>query len=334
MAPGSRAGERPRIAALGGGTGLAALLRGLKRAPVDLTAIVTVADDGGSSGRLRRELGVLPPGDIRNCLVALADDESLLSRLFQHRFADGGLSGHSFGNLFLAALSEVTGHFDLAIQECSRVLKINGRVLPSTLADISVRAERVNGEIVSGETAIGTGVGPCRRVWLEPEPRAHGPALEAIRTADLVVLGPGSLFTSVLPHLAVPDLASAIGRARAPRVYICNVMTQPGETDGFDAADHLERVGEVLPGGVDVVVVHEGPLDPEAVAAYRAQGQEPVRLDRARLARAGARIVSADLAEIGAVVRHSPTALAGVLLDLVMRAPKPRIEDMQRLPRT
>ena len=161
----------PRIAALGGGTGLASLLRGLKREPLNLTAIVTVADDGGSSGRLRRELGVLPPGDIRNCLVALADDESLLGTLFQHRFSDGDLSGHSFGNLFLAALTEVTGNFDLAIQECSRVLKIRGRVLPSTLESISLWAERMaGGAPVNGETAIGEGEGPCRRVWLEPEP--------------------------------------------------------------------------------------------------------------------------------------------------------------------
>jgi uncharacterized cofD-like protein len=327
-------GRRPRIAALGGGTGLATLLRALKRAPVDLTAIVTVADDGGSSGRLRRELGVLPPGDIRNCLVALADDESLLGRLFQHRFAEGDLSGHSFGNLFLAALSEVTGQFDLAIQECSRVLKINGRVLPSTLSEVSLRAEKGDGTVLAGESTIAAGRGHCRRVWLEPQPRAHGPALDAIRAADLVVLGPGSLFTSVLPHLAVPDLAEAIAGARAPKAYICNVMTQPGETDGFDASDHLDRVLEMLPGGVDVVVVHEGPLDPEAVAAYRAEGQEPVRADAARLAAAGVRTVAADLAEIGSAVRHSPAALAGVLLDLVMRAPKPKKKDMQRLPRT
>lgn len=309
----------PRIAALGGGTGLASLLRGLKRAPVDLTAIVTVADDGGSSGRLRRELGVLPPGDIRNCLVALADDESLMGRLFQHRFADreGGLGGHSFGNLFLAALSEVTGNFDLAIQECSRVLKIRGRVLPSTLAQIRLWAERATGEAVCGETRITAGPGACRRVWLEPTPEAHGPALEAIARADLVLLGPGSLFTSVLPHLAVPDLADAIARAPGRRAYVCNVMTQPGETDGFDAADHLERVLEAVPGGVDIAVVHEGGLGPEALAAYAAQGQEPVVADHARLAALGVRVVAADLAHAGAVVRHDPDALAEVLLDLV-----------------
>jgi uncharacterized cofD-like protein len=311
---------RPRIAALGGGTGLASLLRGLKRSPVDLTAIVTVADDGGSSGRLRRDLGVLPPGDIRNCLVALADDESLMGRLFQHRFADGDLSGHPFGNLFLAALAEVTGSFDLAIQECSQVLKIRGEVLPSTLAQIRLWAERADGETVCGETRIAAGPGACRRVWLEPEPRAHTPALHAVRRADLVLLGPGSLFTSVLPHLAVPELANALRETDALRVYICNVMTQPGETDGFDAADHVVRVLEAVPGCLDAVVVHEGPLAPEATARYRAQGQEPVAPARARLEAMGLRAVGADLAEEGEVVRHSPEALAAVLLDLAQEA--------------
>ena len=307
----------PRIAALGGGTGLASLLRGLKREPLDLTAIVTVADDGGSSGRLRRDLGVLPPGDIRNCLVALADDESLLGTLFQHRFADGDLSGHSFGNLFLAALTEVTGNFDLAIQECSRVLKIRGRVLPSTLASISLWAERAAGGTVRGETAIGQGEGPCRRVWLEPEPAAHEPALSAIGEADLVLLGPGSLFTSVLPHLAVPELARAVAQAPGRRAYICNVMTQPGETDGFDAADHLERVLDAVPGGVDTILVHDGPLDPKWAAVYAAKGQEPVLADVARLESMGVRVVAADLADQGRMVRHSPEALSAALVGLV-----------------
>jgi uncharacterized cofD-like protein len=312
--------RKPRIVALGGGTGLATLLRGLKRAPVDLTAVVTVADDGGSSGRLRRELGVLPPGDIRNCLVALADDESLLSRLFQHRFADGDLTGHSFGNLFLAALTEVTGHFDLAIQECSHVLRIRGRVLPSTLAQVRLWAERVDGNAVCGETQIASGVGACRRVWLEPrEPAAHAPALEAIAEADLVLLGPGSLFTSVLPHLAVPEIAAAVANAPGHRVYICNVMTQPGETDGFDAAEHTARVLEAAPGSVDTVVVHEGPLDPAAVAAYAAGGQDPVSADRDALAALGVGVVAGDLAEDRQAVRHSSRALAEILLQLTRK---------------
>jgi uncharacterized cofD-like protein len=306
-----------RIAALGGGTGLSALLRGLKHGPVDLTAIVTVADDGGSSGRLRRELGVPPPGDIRNCLVALADDESLLSQLFQHRFADGDLAGHSFGNLFLAALTEVTGDFDLAIEECSQVLKIRGRVLPSTLAHVRLWAERLDGTQVCGETQIASGRGACRRAWLDPpNPEAHVPSIDAICEADMVLMGPGSLFSSVLVHLAVPAIARAVADSRGKRVYVCNIMTQPGETDGLDAARHVEHVQEAVPGGIDVVVVHEGPLDAAGVSAYAAQGQEPVRVDRVALERLGVEVVGADLAEPGEVVRHAPDALAAVLLDL------------------
>ena len=309
-------GPRPRIAALGGGNGLSTVLRGLKTAPLDLTAIVTVADDGGSSGRLRRELGVLPPGDIRNCLVALADDESLLGRLFQHRFADGDLAGHSFGNLFLAALSEVTGSFDLAVRESSRVLKINGRVLPSTLEQVRLWAERDDGSTVCGETQIGSGAGACVRVWLDPAPDAHPRTIDAILDADIVLLGPGSLFTSVLPHLAVRDIVDALHATRALRVYIGNVMTQAGETTGFDAGDHLRHVMEAANGAVDVAIVHEGPLDPAAVARYRLQGQEPVPVDEAILRNLGVRVVTRDLAANGQVVRHSPDALREVILDL------------------
>ncbi|HWH14035.1 MAG TPA: gluconeogenesis factor YvcK family protein [Miltoncostaeaceae bacterium] len=309
-----------RITALGGGTGLASLLRGLKRAPVHLTAIVTVADDGGSSGRLRRELGVLPPGDIRNCLVALADDESLMGRLFQHRFADGDLSGHPFGNLFLAALAEVTGNFDLAIQECSRVLKIRGSVLPSTLRHVHLWAERENGERVRGETNIAAGVGPCRRVWLDPPPEAHGPALDAIAQADLVVLGPGSLFTSVLPHLAVPEIAAALARSRAPRAT-WSAASNPSVSPGWVITLHTyARVLEAAPGSVDVAVLHDGPVAPDAVAAYAAQGQHLVTLDRGRVAALGVRAVTADLAQAGSAVRHDPDALASVLLRLAMEA--------------
>lgn len=305
-----------RIAALGGGTGLASLLRGLKRLPVDLTAIVTVADDGGSSGRLRRELGVLPPGDIRNCLVALADDESLMGQLFQHRFADGDLSGHPFGNLFLAALAEVTGSFDVAVQECSRVLKIRGSVLPSTLQHVRLWAERDTGDHVCGETNIAAGAGACRRVWLDPAPQAHAEAVDAIRNADLVVLGPGSLFTSVLPHLAVPAIAEALAATRAVRAYVCNVMTQPGETEGFTGLDHVARVLEAAPGALDAAVFHEGVLDPGGVAAYAAQGQHTVTVDRDAIERSGVRVVTAHLAQASSVVRHDPAALAGVLYPL------------------
>ena len=310
---------RPLVTALGGGTGLAAVLRGMKFRPLDLTAVVTVADDGGSSGRLRRELGVPPPGDIRNCLVALADDESLLGQLFQHRFRDGDLSGHSFGNLFLAALTEVTGNFDLAIEECSRVLKINGRVLPSTLDEVSLWGQKADGLVVRGESALTASPGACERVWIEPRhATAYPPALEAIAGADLVLLGPGSLFTSVLPHLQIPQVVAAIKATNAVRVYVCNVMTQPGETDGMDGAGHVERVLEALDGAVDVVVAHEGPIAPDVLAHYSAQGQVPVGTDG--MERLGVRVVRAPLAAAGQAVRHDPDRLSTEVLRLARQA--------------
>jgi uncharacterized cofD-like protein len=324
--------NRPHVTALGGGTGLSSLLRGLKRRDLDISAVVSVADDGGSSGRLRRELGMLPPGDIRNVLVALADDESLMGRLFQHRFADGDLSGHPFGNLILAALTEVTGSFDEAVREASRVLKVNGRVIPGALEHVRLWAERVDGSEACGETLIASGVGACRRVWLDPEPAAHPDALAAIADADLVLLGPGSLFTSVLPHLAVGGIAEAVQSAQGLRVYVCNIMTQPGETDGLDAVTHLDRVLEMIPGGVDVVVVHDGALGPSAIAHYRAQGQEPVVADIAALTALGVRVVAGDIAEDDQVVRHAPESLADVLVPLAREGAEMRAQSASAYP--
>lgn len=309
--------ERPRVTALGGGNGLSTVLRALKHLDLDLTAVVTVADDGGSSGRLRRELGVLPPGDIRNCLVALADDESLLGQLFQHRFADGDLAGHPFGNLFLVALAEVLGSFDLAVRECSKVLKINGRVMPSTLSQVRLWAERSDGTIVCGETQIGSGAGACKRVWLDPTPLAHSPAVDALLDADIILLGPGSLFTSVLPHLAVPEILEAMQETRALRVYVGNVMTQHGETEGFDAADHVRAVLAATAGALDVAVLHDGPLDQVAVDRYALQGQVPVLIDESALSELPVRIVRHNLAAHGEIVRHSTDALAGVIVELL-----------------
>ena len=322
--------NRPHVAALGGGTGLSSLLRGLKH--LDISAIVSVADDGGSSGRLRRELGMLPPGDVRNVLVSLAEDESLMGRLFQHRFADGDLSGHPFGNLILAALTEVTGSFDEAVRECSRVLKVNGRVIPGTLQHVRLWAEREDGSESCGETLIASGAGACRRVWLDPEPSAHPDAVAAIADADLVLLGPGSLFTSVLPHLAVGEIADAVRGAQGLRVYVCNIMTQPGETDGKDAVHHLDRVLEMIPGGVDVVVVHAGALDGASVAHYGAQGQQPVVVDVGALAERGVRVVTADVAESDRVVRHEPERLADVLVPLAAEGAVRRAESASAYP--
>jgi uncharacterized cofD-like protein len=238
-------GRGPKVVAIGGGTGLAVLLRGLKAYTSNLTAIVTVADDGGSSGQLRRDLGVLPPGDVRNCLAALADDESLLTQLFQYRFSQGaGLNGHAFGNLFIVAMAGVTGDFDRAILESSRVLAVQGRILPSTLDRVTLGADlqQEAGQLgrIEGESQIPLARLPIERVFLEPHHvRAYPEAIRAILEADLICIGPGSLYTSVLPNLLVRDLTRALRSARAPRVYVCNVATQLGETEGYDLGSHL-----------------------------------------------------------------------------------------------
>jgi uncharacterized cofD-like protein len=249
-----RARQRgPKIVVVGGGTGLSVALRGLKECTNNLTAIVTVADDGGSSGRLRRDLGVLPPGDFRNCMVALADVEPLMEDLFQYRFDQGSeLGGHSFGNLFIVAMSEVTGNFERALQESSRVLRVRGRVLPSTLANVNLHAVLDDGTEVHGESRISLSGRRINRVYLNPDNAvAHPEAVRAILDADLVVVGPGSLYTSVLPNLVVPGICDALQNSKAMKVYVCNVATEPGETDGFGIVDHLDAMTSHLPGSVN-----------------------------------------------------------------------------------
>ncbi|MEX1072027.1 MAG: gluconeogenesis factor YvcK family protein, partial [Anaerolineales bacterium] len=261
-----RRGRGPRIVVIGGGHGLATLLRGLKEHTYNLTAIVTVADDGGSSGRLRSNLGVLPPGDIRNCLAALSNDETLIKQLFQYRFSGegNGLEGHSFGNLFISALSEITGSFEEAIAESGRVLSVHGRVLPATLHDVRLVADLamplVAAEVrVRGESQIPTTAGNVRRVWLEPNsPPAYPEAVNALLSAELIVIGPGSLYTSILPNLLVPDLTAAVRNSPALKIFICNVATQPGETDGYDCGDHIRGLeAHVGPGFFDLVVSNQ-----------------------------------------------------------------------------
>jgi uncharacterized cofD-like protein len=250
---GYRRRERgPRIVVIGGGHGLSTLLRGLKEFTYNITAIVTVADDGGSSGRLRRSLGILPPGDIRNCLAALSSDEAMLTQLFQYRFPNSanGLDGHSFGNLFITALTEITGSFEEAIAESGRVLGVSGRVLPSTLYDVRLVADVILPFLVSevrveGESQIPESTGRVRRVWLEPNtPSAFPQSVQAILAADLIVIGPGSLYTSILPNLLVPDIAASIRSSRALRIFVCNVATQPGETEGYTSGDHIRALEE------------------------------------------------------------------------------------------
>ena len=310
----------PRIVVLGGGTGLSTLLRGLKKVSTNLTAVVTVFDDGGSSGRLRREQGILPPGDIRNCLVALAEAEPLLTKLFTHRFKGGDLDGHSFGNLFIASMTQVTGDLETAVKECSKVLAIRGRVLPTTLRDVVLCAEMADGAVVEGESAITRAGGTIRRVFLKP---ARVPALqdvlEAIAEADLIVLGPGSLYTSVLPNLLVDGVVEALRRSPALKVYVCNVMTQQGETRGFRASDHvrvlLEQGGKGL---FDYVLVNtRRPRNQALLARYSQEGAEPVEPDVEAIRALGPRPVSEDLISEEELVRHDPRKITAVLLQLV-----------------
>jgi uncharacterized cofD-like protein len=312
-----RLGRGPKIVAVGGGNGLATLLRGLKEHTTNLTAIVTVADDGGSSGRLRRDLGLPPPGDVRNCLAALSDDEDLLTQLFQYRFLEGpGLEGHSFGNLFIAALAGVTGSFDRGVLEAGHVLRIRGQVLPATLSDVALVADKTPAldaqtVRVQGESRIPDFPGRIYRVHLDPgEPPAYPEAIRAVLSADMVVIGPGSLFTSILPNLLVPDLAQAIRASRAFKVFVCNVAEQPGETDGFDCAQHLEALeAHVGSGLVDGILVNSLVPDrlPERV--------RPVPLSEGKLVAVPG--FPADVIDLDRPWRHDSEKLAHVLLRLL-----------------
>jgi len=324
-----------RVVALGGGTGLSTLLRGLKEHCVrrsddhptparpisDLVAIVTVTDDGGSSGRLRRENRILPPGDIRNCMVALSKDEALLGRLFQYRFKAGrGLVGHNFGNLFLAALTHITGDFAEAIRVSSKVLAIRGRIFPSTLSNVHLVATLEDGSVVHGETRITASKSPIKKIALSsPGVRPLPLAIEAIREADLILLGPGSLYTSILPNLLIPEIAQAIIQSKAPRVYVANLMTQPGETAGYALADHLRAIQQhVLRKNsprrvIDYVVANSQPVSPAVARRYRAEGAEPVVVNLPALRKMGFRVILDNLLEEHGVIRHNTRRLAQLL---------------------
>ncbi|MBI2759760.1 MAG: uridine diphosphate-N-acetylglucosamine-binding protein YvcK [Chloroflexi bacterium] len=306
----------PRVVAIGGGHGLSTLLRGLKAHTRNLTAVVTVADDGGSSGRLRESLGILPPGDIRNCLAALSNDEALLTQLFQYRFSGAPeLEGHSFGNLFISALTEITGSFEEAIAESGRALSVSGRVLPSTLHDVrlvaDVRLPHVVNEVrVAGESKIPEMAGRVRRVWLEPNnPPAFPPVLQSILGADLIVIGPGSLYTSLLPNLLVPDLLAAIHASRAIKVFVCNIATQTGETDSYSCYDHAraveEHIGEDL---FDVVLCNENYEGDPGDNSQWVRADEKTMTD--------SRSYCADLIDDEHPWRHNSVKLAQVLMDL------------------
>jgi len=317
----------PRIVAIGGGHGLATLLRGIKAYSHNITAIVTVADDGGSSGRLRQGIGILPPGDIRNCLAALSSDEALMAQLFQYRFPNGtsGLDGHSFGNLFITALTEVSGSFEAAVAESGQVLAVQGRVLPSTLQEVKLVADvmlpHVLSEVrVEGESKIPMTNGKVRRVWLEPSnPPAFPQGIQAILAADIIVIGPGSLFTSILPNLLVPDLAEAIRASRALKMYVCNVATEPGETEHFSSLDHVRTLEDhVGTGLIDITVVnqhYEGKLPSDV---------EWVSLDEEIFE--DLTIYHADLVDTLHPWRHDSKKLAKVVIELYEERTGPLVE--------
>lgn len=310
----------PKIVAVGGGTGLSTLLRGIKAYSANITAIVTVADDGGSSGRLRREIGGLPPGDIRNCLAALADEERLVTELFQYRFRAGdGLVGHSFGNLFLTAMNDITGNWEEAIAASSEVLAVRGRVLPATLSDVRLWAELADGRFIEGESNITAAKGKIVKIGCVPvSPPALPQVLQAIREADYIIIGPGSLYTSIIPNLLVPEITAAIAQQKVPRIYVCNIMTQPGETDNYTVSDHIRAIdaacGQRL---FNAVLVQRKSPSAKALIRYAQENSHPVGLDRDLVMQMGRRIVLANVMdedERTGLVRHNSQRLAQVLL--------------------
>lgn len=315
-----------RIVALGGGTGLSTMLRGLKNYSSNITAVVTMADDGGSSGMLREE-GMLPPGDLRNCIAALAETETLMEELFQHRFSGlGALKGHSLGNLIVAALFEKTGDFQSAVEETSRVLAVRGKVLPSTLDEVRLGAALKGGEKVIGQSRVNR-CEDIEQVFLVPEePRALPGVVRAIEEADVILIGPGSLYTSILPNLLVPEIAEAVKKSSAPKIYICNVMTQPGETAGYTATDHVRAViRHIGPGTITHVLVNSGKVSEDVLGRYQNKGAEPVSYNIRELEILGVRAIKGNFIEISNapdtkhVVRHHPQRLAQMILRIVAK---------------
>lgn len=325
------AGIAVNLVAIGGGTGLSTLLSGLKRYVGDaadgvsigrLSAVVAVSDDGGSSGRLRDEFQMPPPGDIRNCMVALSEDSHLLAKLFQYRFSGAGdLAGHNFGNLFLAALSDVTGDFAEAVRLSSEILASKGHIYPATVSDVRIAARLSDGTVVRGETNISKTGGRIERLYLEPEDcEPHTDAIAAIGAADIITVGPGSLYTSILPPLLVKGVVDAVTNSRAVKIFICNLMTQPGETDGLTARRHLEIVREYAPAlNFDYIIVNDRPIRDEQVELYTRDGAQQIgvhgSIEAAEIE--GARVIRADLLSEGPLVRHDPARLARAVLDLV-----------------
>ena len=328
----SKLSKGPNIVAIGGGTGLSTLLKGLKNYSSNISAIVTVTDDGGSSGVLRKQLGVQPPGDIRNCLAALSNEEPMLTRLFQYRFSRGdGLEGHTFGNLFLSALTTITGSLERAVQASSKVLSVQGQVIPATGIDVMLWAELVSGEKIFGESLISKSMQPINRIGCIPEnPPALPAALEAIREADLIVLGPGSLFTSLLPNLLVPEIVEALLKNKSPKIYISNLMTQPGETDGLDVFQHIKSIERQLFNfGVNTrifnSILSQGEFQRSSlIDYYRSRGAEPVICNKGRLISDGYDVLQAPLysKKITPTLRHDSRRLARAVIAMYRKLKK------------
>jgi uncharacterized cofD-like protein len=311
----------PRIVAVGGGTGLSTLLTGLKEFSSNITAIVTVADDGGSSGRLRQQFDILPPGDIRNCLVALADASTMMRDLFQFRFDAGSeLAGHSFGNLFITVMTRLTGDFEKAVRETSKVLALRGQVIPSTLDNVVLVAEHKDGTITEGENKIPLAHKPIKSVSLKPlEPLPAPEAIKAIQEAEIIVLGPGSLYTSIIPNLLIKGITNSIVASKAIKVYVCNVMTQPGETDGYSASAHIETlVRHSHPEAVDYCVVNAGRIPAQILQRYEGENAYPVVNDRKNIDNLGYRVIEDETISLANdMVRHDPLKLAKIILGLL-----------------
>ncbi|SDJ61438.1 gluconeogenesis factor YvcK family protein [Salimicrobium halophilum] len=313
--------EDNRVLVIGGGTGMPVLLRGLKKQPINLSTLVTIADDGGSSGKLRSEMEIPAPGDIRNVIAALSDAEPMLLDLFQHRFPDGnGLSGHSMGNLLLAALTNMTGDFYDGIKQISHVLNVKGNIYPLSKYSMNLHAEMEDGSVVSGESKIPESNKRIKRVYLSPMPVEPLPeAIEAIKNSELIVISPGSLYTSILPNLLIPEVKEALRETKATITYVCNVMTQEGETSNYSAADHLQAIiDHVGEGIVDSIIVHNQPIESEARKLYAKENAEPVTYDLDRLKTMGIKIIEEDIIDRSQpVIRHDPEKLSHLLYYLL-----------------
>ncbi|HZJ76090.1 MAG TPA: YvcK family protein [Oscillospiraceae bacterium] len=319
----------PKIVVVGGGTGSSVLLRGLKLFTSNITAIVTVADDGGSSGKLREDLGMLPPGDIRNCILALADMEPTMEQLLQHRFKEGDLKGQNFGNLLIASMNDISDNFEEAIKKISDVLAVTGKVLPVTLKDITLYAKLKNGTVVKGESNIPVKSlemnSPIENIFIKPkDAKAIKEAVDAIENADLVLLGPGSLYTSVIPNLLVKNIKESLNRTKAPKVYITNVMTQPGETDDYTVYDHVDALLRHWPDAlIDYVIVNTGTISDTIGEKYKTEGAEVIKLmheDREKLKAKGIKLITEDLIDIKKdYVRHDAVKLSKIIVDLVLQ---------------